>query len=145
VSNQEIGAQVISVESIKCDPSLVTFVCDWCLRADADLEILESYPPNVRVVHIPCSGRIDPEMALLALRSGIDGVLVCGCKPGECHYQRGTLVSDCKLSVLDRMFEEMGINQDRVHLAQIGTTDRGRIRMEIDSMLETLTAQKEAH
>lgn len=145
VSNQEIAGQMLPVGRSHGEPSLVTFICDWCLRADADLEILESYPENVRVVHIPCSGRIDPEMALLALQSGVDGVLVCGCKPGECHFQRGTLVSDCKLSVLGRMFDQMDIDRGRLHFAQIGTTDRGRIRMEIDTMLESLTAKKEAH
>ena len=107
------------------------FVCDWCLRADADVKLLENYPENVRVIHIPCSGRIDPEMALLALRSGIDGVLVCGCQPGECHYQRGTLVSSCKMGLLNRMFDHMEIGDGRVRFVQIGTLERGRIRNEI--------------
>ena len=144
VSNQDLKDRMI-VSTGNGDPRLVTFVCDWCLRADADLEILASYPENVRVVHIPCSGRIDPEMALRALKAGIDGVLVCGCQPGECHYQRGTFVSDCKLSVLDRMLSEMEIGSGKVRFVQIGTTDRGRIRMEINSMLEDLEAWKEAH
>jgi heterodisulfide reductase subunit A len=135
VSNQEIGSQVVSADPLKGDPTLVTFVCDWCLRADADVEILESYAENVRVVHIPCSGRIDPEIALMALRSGLDGVLVCGCKPGECHYQRGNFAADCKLRVLDHMFDRMELGQGRVRFAQIGTTERGRIRTEIESML----------
>jgi len=93
ISNQEVVAQI----EVPTDgaPRLITFVCDWCLRADDDVSLLESYPDNVRVIHIPCSGRIDPQMALLALRSGIDGVLVCGCAPGECHYKRGTYVSSC--------------------------------------------------
>ena len=144
VSNQELRERMV-VRAGNGAPRLVTFVCDWCLRADADVEILESYPENVHVVHIPCSGRIDPEMALGALKAGIDGVLVCGCQPGECHYQRGTFVSDCKLSVLDRMLSEMEIGSGKVRFVQIGTTDRGRIRMEINSMLEDLEAWKEAH
>ena len=90
-------------------PSLVVFVCDWCLRVDDDVELLESYPENVRVIHIPCSGRIDPQMALMALESGIDGVLVCGCAPGECHFKRGTYVSDCKISLLDLMLGQMAL------------------------------------
>jgi coenzyme F420-reducing hydrogenase delta subunit len=121
----------------------VVFVCDWCLRADDDVQLLESYPENVRVIHIPCTGRIDPEMALLALRSGIDGVLVCGCQPGECHYQRGTLVSACKMGLLGRMFDDMGLGNGRVHFVQIGTLDRGRIRNEVDAMLEKLGAKEE--
>ncbi len=106
---------------------------------------VESYPENVRVIHIPCAGRIDPYMALRALRSGIDGVLVCGCKSGECHYQRGAHVSACKLGLLDRVLDQMQVAGDsRVRLVQIGTQERGRIRREVDAMLEQLAAQQEA-
>jgi coenzyme F420-reducing hydrogenase delta subunit/heterodisulfide reductase subunit C len=145
VSNQEIREQIYTTKPTNEDPRLVTFVCDWCLRADADVKLLESYPDNLRVIHIPCSGRIDPEMALLALRSGIDGVLVCGCQPGECHFQRGTLISACKLGMLDRMFDQIGIRDGRVRFVQIGTLERGRIRREIDSMLDHLSTQQEVH
>jgi coenzyme F420-reducing hydrogenase delta subunit/heterodisulfide reductase subunit C len=145
VSNQEVREQMVFAGPSNGAPRLVVFICDWCLRADADVQILERYPENVRVVHIPCSGRIDPEMALLALRSGIDGVLVCGCKPGECHFQRGTLVSSCKLGILDQMLDRMGVNGGRMNFVQIGTQERGRIRMEVDAMLELLTTVEEVH
>jgi coenzyme F420-reducing hydrogenase delta subunit len=138
VTNLEIRTQMQFKKALNGTPRLVTFVCDWCLRADSDLKILESYPENVRVVHIPCSGRIDPEMALMALYSGIDGVLVCGCKPGECHFQRGTIVSSMKVGLLDRVLDQIGENEGRVRFVRIGTTDRGRIRSEIDSMLDHL-------
>jgi coenzyme F420-reducing hydrogenase delta subunit/heterodisulfide reductase subunit C len=137
VSNAEISSQ-IDIKTQNSSPSLVVFICDWCLRVDADLEILESYPDNVRVIHIPCSGRIDPQMALIALNSGIDGVLVCGCAPGECHYQRGNYVSSCKLSLLDKMLGQMDLANGQVRFVQLGTQDRGRIRHEIDGMLVQL-------
>ena len=143
VSNQEIKEQIYIAEPVNGAPRLVTFVCDWCLRADSDVELLESYPQNVRVVHIPCTGRIDPEMALMALRSGIDGVLVCGCQPGECHYKRGTLVSACKVGILNRMLDQMHICNGRVRFVQIGTQDRGRIRGEVDGMLQHLYSLRE--
>ncbi len=135
VSNREITAQLKFRRAKKGAPRLVVFVCDWCLRADDDVSLLESYPDNVRVIHIPCSGRADPAMALLALRSGIDGVLICGCAPGECHYQRGTYVSACKVGLLNRLFEQMRIPEGRVRFVQIGTQERGRIRREVDAML----------
>ncbi|MCP4515157.1 MAG: hydrogenase iron-sulfur subunit, partial [Delftia sp.] len=113
----------------------------------ADVALLESYPDDVartasvRIIHIPCSGRIDPSMALRALRSGIDGVLVCGCQPGECHYQRGAQVSACKLGLLGRVMDQMQVpGRERVRLVQIGTQERGRIRREVDAMLEHLAA-----
>jgi len=137
VSNPEIINQ-ISVKKKRGQPVLVVFICDWCLRVDGDLEILESYPDNVRVIHIPCSGRIDPQLALMALSSGVDGVLVCGCQPGECHYKRGTYVSDCKISLLDMMMDQMWLADGRVRFVQLGTQDRGRIRHEVDDMLTSL-------
>lgn len=142
VGNHDIEAQLdISAEG----PRLLVFVCDWCLRADVDVALLEAYPDNVRVIHIPCSGRIDPQLALLALRSGVDGVLVCGCKPGECHYQRGSLIGACKIGVLENMFDQMQMDSGRVRLVQIGTEERGMVRKEIDDMLTRLAARKEAH
>ena len=140
VSNEDVASQM-RIKPVKDNPSLVVFVCDWSLRVDEDMSLLESYPENVRVIHIPCSGRIDPQMALMALDSGINGVMVCGCAPGECHYKRGNYVSTCKMSLLDRMFGQMDIDGGRVRFVQIGTQDRGRIRHEVDSMLASL--QKE--
>jgi len=141
VSNPEVVSQ-IKIKKVKGAPSLVVFICDWCLRVDEDVAILEEYPENVRVIHIPCSGRIDPQMALLALSSGIDGVLVCGCAPGECHYTRGTDVSTCKIALLNRMTGQMNLDNGQVRFVQLGTQDRGRIRHEVDAMLVSL--QKEA-
>jgi coenzyme F420-reducing hydrogenase delta subunit/Pyruvate/2-oxoacid:ferredoxin oxidoreductase delta subunit len=143
VSNQEVRAQ-IDVPSSNGVPRMVVFVCDWSLRADADVTLLESGPDNVRIIHIPCTGRIDPEMALMALRSGVDGVLVCGCAPDECHFQRGSMVSSCKIGLLNQMLGQMQMGNGRVRFVQIGTQDRGRIRGEVDSMLEHLAASKEA-
>ena len=140
VSNEDVASQM-RIKEQKDNPSLVVFVCDWSLRVDEDVALLESYPENVRIIHIPCSGRIDPQMALMALDSGIGGVMVCGCAPGECHYKRGNYVSTCKMSLLDRMFGQMEIDGGRVRFVQIGTQDRGRIRHEVDSMLISL--QKE--
>lgn len=143
VSNQDIKEQIKWDVSANGAPKLITFVCDWCLRADADLNLLNSYPENVQVIHIPCSGRIDPEMALMALHAGIDGVLICGCKPGECHFKTGTITSSVKVKLMDRIYDQIGINEGRIRFSRIGTTDRGQIKSEIDSMLKHLESLKE--
>lgn len=137
VSNAEVASQ-IKIKKHKGAPTLAVFVCDWSLRVDEDLDILESYPDNVRVIHIPCSGRIDPQLALMGLKSGIDGVMVCGCTPGECHFKRGNYISTCKISLLDHMLGQMDLADGRVRFVQIGTQDRGRIRHEVDAMLSSL-------
>jgi heterodisulfide reductase subunit C len=143
VSNAEVVAQMPDQQNEP--PNLVTFICDWSLRVDEDLNILESYPEDlVKVVHIPCTGRIDPQHALMALQSGIKGVLVCGCKPGECHFKRGTYVANCKLNLLNTIFEQMQLPNHQIRFVQIGTQDRGRIRNEIDSMLKNLRTMQEA-
>jgi coenzyme F420-reducing hydrogenase delta subunit/heterodisulfide reductase subunit C len=145
VSDEKIYEQLKFSESPNGVPRLITFICDWCLRAETDLRILESYPENVRIVHVPCSGRVDPGMVMQALYSEIDGILVCGCKPGECHYQHGTHVSACRLGLMDRLFDQMGVYEGRVRLVQIGTQDRGRIRAEMDHMIDHLTARMQAN
>lgn len=141
VANEDIIPQIV-VDSKK-SPLLIVFICDWCLRADEDEALLESYPDNVKIIHIPCTGRIDPQMAVMALVADIDGVLVCGCAPGECHYKRGTYVSECKIGLLDKLFEQVELPQKRVRFVQIGTQDRGRIRHEIDTMLSSLEKKVE--
>jgi heterodisulfide reductase subunit C/coenzyme F420-reducing hydrogenase delta subunit len=143
VSNEAVTAQLPSSQTQP--PDLVTFVCDWSLRVDEDVQILESYPESqVKVIHIPCTGRIDPQHALMALDSGVKGILVCGCKPGECHFKRGTYVANCKLNLLSTLLGQIDLPQEQVRFVQIGTQDRGRIRQEIDSMLSTLSLLKEA-
>lgn len=144
VANSDIQPQ-LNIQEKGDKPTLITFICDWCLRETEDISILESYPENVRIVHIPCSGRSDPQLALMALKSGIDGVLICGCKPGECHYQRGTMVASCKMDLLGTMIDQVMQQAQNIKFVQIGTQDRGRIRHEIDDMLTNLAIQKEAH
>lgn len=143
VSNAEIQSQIPSHGTTV--PDMITFVCDWSLREDADLTILESYPEEqVNVVHIPCTGRIDPQHALMALDSGVKGVLVCGCKPGECHFKRGNHVALCKLGLLDAMLKQVQPPHKEIRFVQIGTQERGRIRHEIDGMLDSLGVVEEA-
>jgi len=143
VSNAEIAAQF--PEPSKDAPTMIVFACDWSLREAEDVALLESYPEDeVNVIHIPCTGRIDPQHALMALDSGVKGVLVCGCKPGECHYKRGTDVASCKIGLLDTMLGQMNLPQKQIRFVQIGTQERGRIREEIDGMLNTLTQSMEA-
>jgi heterodisulfide reductase subunit A len=142
VSNLEIQSQIPSADMTI--PDMITFVCDWSLRESADVHILESYPKDqVNVIHIPCTGRIDPQHALMALDSGVKGVLVCGCKPGECHFKRGTHVAACKLGLLDTMLKQIQPPHKEIRFVQIGTQERGRIRIEIDGLLASRNETKE--
>jgi coenzyme F420-reducing hydrogenase delta subunit len=79
----------------------------------------------------------------MALDSGVKGVLVCGCKPGECHFKRGNHVASCKLGLLDTMLKQIKPPHKEIRFVQISTQDRGRIRHEIDDLLNSLNGVKE--
>jgi coenzyme F420-reducing hydrogenase delta subunit len=83
-------------------PKFVAIVCNWCTYAGADLAGISriQYPPNVRIMRVPCTGRINPFYIVKALQAGADGVLVSGCHPGECHYISGNLVARRKFAML---------------------------------------------
>ncbi len=147
-SNEKVAAQMLAngwltgeAELPPQEPRLLVINCNWCLRAHADLEALTRFPPNVRVITIPCSGRIDPMFILLALKEGVDGVLVAGCEPGQCHYKQGTYIAQGKLLLLQQVFGQMSLDTDRVRFAQIGTDERGRLPALVEHMLADLKAR----
>jgi len=106
------------------EPRIMAFVCQWSIRTDAEWARLEPLGDRIRVVNLPCSGRVDPRMILLALSQGADGVLVVGCKEGECHYQRGTYLGRGKTALLGEILAEVGIAAERVQFAELGSLDR---------------------
>lgn len=124
-------------------PKIAAFVCNWCLRADEDEAMLANQPSNVRVVRVPCSGRVDPLFILFALQQGADGVLVAGCAPGECHYKRGNYAEQGRIAMLKAIMDEMGVAGPRVCFAQFGAADRGRFSETLEKMVEELAAVKE--
>ncbi|NDY41820.1 hydrogenase iron-sulfur subunit [Dissulfurirhabdus thermomarina] len=107
------------------EPRIVAFLCNWCSYAGADLAGVSrlAYPPSLRIVRVPCSGRVSAEMILDALKAGADGVLVSGCHPGDCHYLQGNLVARRRLSLLKRLLEFVGVEPGRVRLAWISASE----------------------
>ncbi|MBU2513193.1 hydrogenase iron-sulfur subunit [bacterium] len=99
-------------------PKILTFLCNWCSYAGADLAGVSriQYPPTIRVVRTMCSGRIDPHFIVDGLQSGFDGVFIGGCHIGECHYQDGNVYTLKRMNMLEQVLEESGIGKDRVHL-----------------------------
>jgi coenzyme F420-reducing hydrogenase delta subunit/heterodisulfide reductase subunit C len=130
-SNEKVAAQIQAGHWLKKaksgDPKVLVFNCSWNLRAEADRDAMSELPANVRVVNVPCSGRIDPTFVLTALQAGVARVLVAGCQPGECHYKQGTRIAQGRMHTLNHMFEQMGMDAQRVQFVQIGTEDRGRL------------------
>jgi F420-non-reducing hydrogenase iron-sulfur subunit len=110
------------------EPKIVAFLCTWCSYAGADLAGVSrlQYPPNIRVVRVPCSGRINPLFILAALQNGADGVLVSGCHPGDCHYLSGNLVARRKFNTITDLLAYVGIEPGRVQFSWVSASEGGR-------------------
>ena len=106
-------------------PKIVAFLCNWCSYAGADLAGVSrmQYTTNVRIIRVPCSGRVNPMHILAALHCGADGVLVSGCHPGDCHYISGNLVARRKFSMLKSFLEHVGIEPERVQFSWVSASE----------------------
>jgi len=109
-------------------PKILAILCTWCSYAGADLAGVSriQYPPTIRVVRVPCSGRVDPLFIMKSLQSGFDGVLVSGCHPGDCHYLSGNYVARRRFAMLKPLLEFMGIEPDRVQFSWISAGEGER-------------------
>ena len=100
------------------EPKIIAFLCNWCSYAGADLAGVSriQYPPNIRIVRVPCSGRVNPNFIIKSLTDGWDGVIVSGCHPGDCHYISGNLVARRRFAILKELLELFGIEPGRVNI-----------------------------
>lgn len=115
----------MSAPEMARDPKILAFLCRWCSYAGADLAGTSrfSYPSNVRIVQVPCSGRVDPVMIFKAFVEGYDGVLVAGCHPGDCHYGTGNYHARRKLAVARRLLETVGVHPDRMFFTWVSAAE----------------------
>ncbi|MEW5762240.1 MAG: hydrogenase iron-sulfur subunit [Bacillota bacterium] len=107
------------------EPKIVGFLCNWCSYAAADLAGINrlQYPASVRIIRVPCSGRVSPLFLLTALRRGADAVLVSGCHPGDCHYTSGNLVARRRFAMLKSLLEFAGLDEGRVNFTWISASE----------------------
>jgi F420-non-reducing hydrogenase iron-sulfur subunit len=106
------------------EPKIIGFLCNWCSYAGADLAGVSrfQYPPNVRVIRVMCSSRVDPLYVIKALTQGADGVLIAGCHPGDCHYIEGNYRTRRRIAALDKILEKYGLS-DRVFLRWVSASE----------------------
>ena len=109
-------------------PRITAFVCNWCTYAGADLAGTSrmQYAPNVRVIKLPCTGRIDPMFIVKAFEGGADAVLVSGCHPGDCHYSEGNYYARRKFELLERMVHYLGIPKERFKWTWVSASEGQR-------------------
>ena len=120
------------------EPKIVAFFCNWCTYLAADLAGTSrmKYAPNMRVIRVMCSGRVDPQFVLDAFAKGADGVLIGGCHPGDCHYEQGNYNAWRRFELLRPLLGEMGIEQERLRLEWISASEGDRVQRVCNEMTE---------
>jgi len=105
--------------------NILAFLCNWCGYAGADLAGVSrfQYPTTVKIIRVMCSGRVDPAFILKAFEQGIDGVLVCGCHIGDCHYIDGNEKAQVRIENTKKMLELIGINPERLRLEWVSAAE----------------------
>jgi len=124
------------------EPKIVGFLCNWCSYTGADLAGTSRihYAPNVRIIRVMCSARIDPTFVLKALHDGADGVLICGCHPGDCHYSEGNYKMMRRYPLLKSLLADYGIEDERVRLEWISASEGQRFADIVNDMTERVRA-----
>lgn len=107
------------------EPNIIGFLCNWCSYAGADLAGTSrmQYPPNLKVIRVMCSGRINPIFVINALQQGADGVLIGGCHPGDCHYERGNYLARRRYAILRELLDYVGIDPRRVRMTWVSASE----------------------
>jgi F420-non-reducing hydrogenase iron-sulfur subunit len=124
------------------EPKIVGFLCNWCSYRGADLAgtARMQCAPNVRIIRVMCSGRVEPAFVLKAFELGADGVLVLGCHPGDCHYVEGNYKTIRRMTLVEKMLPQLGIEADRVRLDWVSASEGDRFVSIVDDMTEKVRA-----
>jgi F420-non-reducing hydrogenase iron-sulfur subunit len=122
------------------EPVVIGFTCNWCSYRAADLAGTArlKYPPNIRLIRLMCSGRLDPTFVVKALASGADGVMITGCHPGECHYIEQNYKALRRYLLLRRTLAGMGIEPERIKLVWASASEGVKLANEITNFVEQI-------
>ena len=124
------------------EPKIVAFLCNWCSYRAADLAgtARMTYEPNVRMLRVMCSGRVDPQFVLKALSLGADGVMIAGCHPGECHYLEQNYKTMRRFAMLRHTLKALGIEEERVRLQWASAAEGAQLASAINEMVDQVRA-----
>src|SRR3972149_1299136 len=124
------------------EPVIIGFTCNWCSYRAADLAgtARVKYPPNIRLIRLMCSGRLDPTFVLKAFADGADGVLISGCHPGECHYLEQNYKALRRFLLLRRTITQLGIEPGRLKLVWASAAEGVQLAKAITTMVEEVRA-----
>ena len=139
---KEAEPKIEKKEAKEAKPKIVAFLCNWCSYAGADLAGVSrlQYPPNLRIIRVPCSGRINPLFILRSLRQGADGVLVSGCHPGDCHYITGNYYARRKFALFKRLLDYAGVEPERVQFSWVSASEGKKFAQVVNELTEQVKA-----
>ena len=122
------------------EPKIVSFLCNWCTYAGADLAGTSriQYPPNIRVIRVMCSGSVDPVYVIKPLLEGVDGVFIGGCHPGDCHYVSGNYKARRRITVLKAILKQLGFEEERIKIRWVSASEGQRFADTIKEMVADL-------
>lgn len=117
-------------------PKIIAFLCTWCSYTGADLAgtSRKQYSPDVRIIRVMCSGRVDPSFVIKAFKEGSDGVLICGCHPGDCHYQEGNFKTFRRMPLLKKVLDQFGIEKERFRLEWVSAAEGDKFAEIVNEM-----------
>ena len=120
------------------EPVIVAFCCNWCSYAGADLSGTNrlNYPTNVKIIRVPCSCRVNPMFILRAFQKGADGVIICGCHPGDCHYTSGNYFTRRRITLLYSMLDFLGIERNRTRLEWVSAAEGAKFAATMQQFTE---------
>lgn len=124
------------------NPKIIAFLCNWCSYTGADLAGTSrmKYASCVRVIRVMCSGRVDPTFVIKSFREGADGVLICGCHPGDCHYHEGNYKCLRRFHLLQKYIKQMGIRTERLRLEWISASEGREFSQLVNEFSESIRA-----
>jgi len=122
------------------EPLIIGFCCNWCSYAGADLAGTSrmQYPPNIRIIRVMCSGMVHPSLVMDAFTKGADGVLICGCHPGDCHYQEGNLKAEKRAEAIELMLQDFGLEEERFRLEWVSASEGPKFAQVVKELTETI-------
>jgi len=122
------------------EPKIIGYMCNWCCYAGADLAGVSRfrYPPNIRIIRVMCSGRVDPDIILDSFLYGADGVFIGGCHPGDCHYVEGNYYAEKKIEMARRLLKEAGVEPERLRLEWVSASEGERFAATISEFTEEI-------
>lgn len=140
IATEEGQAERAMVSGEEFEPRIVGFLCNWCSYAGADKAGVSQipYPPNVHILRVMCTGRIEPTFILKAFERGADGVLILACHPGDCHYKEGNLRAAQRQAILVRVLEQMGIDRQRCRFDYVSAGEGEKFARIVQEMVAHL-------